>query len=53
MNPPEEITEEYIKKELDYGCEPSYWDVPCNSYNSNKFSGFLAIPMNEFHKYKK
>jgi hypothetical protein len=52
MNPPEEITEEYINKELD-GCEPSNWDVPCNSYNSNKFSGFLAIPMNELHKYKK
>ena len=52
MNPPEEIAEEYINKELD-GCEPSYWDVPCNSYNSNKFSGFLAIPMNELHKYKK
>jgi len=52
MNPPEEIAEEYINKELD-GCEPSYWDVPCNSYYSNKFSGFLAIPMNELHKYKK
>ena len=52
MNPPEVITEEYINKNLD-GCEPSYWDIPCNSYNSNKFSGFLAIPMNELHKYKK
>ena len=51
MNPPEEITEEYINKELD-GCEPSYWDVPCNSYNSNKFSGFLAIPLDELDKYK-
>jgi hypothetical protein len=52
MNPPEEITEEYINKELD-GCEPSYWDVPCNSYRSNKFSGFLAIPLDELDKYKK
>ena len=52
MNPPEEITEEYINKELD-GCEPSYWDVPCNSYSSNKFSGFLAIPLDELNKYKK
>ena len=53
LNSREDISEEAIENYIsEYGrCpEPEWWDVPCLTWSTNKFYGFIAIPLIEFEK---
>ena len=49
INDPDELekSQEEYRSKYERCSEPSFWEVPCNTWLTNKFSGFVAIPLKD------